>query len=97
MPSPEDIFRTGSEVKQSSIQMIWPELYDALAGLAAGQNTVVGCVIGDCPRTTPRPLAVARLTRMGHPACKAHVDRLADRPGGWPLPAADNYPERKVK
>ena len=92
MADAEAVFARGTDVNRNTLKMIWPELYDALAGLGPGQNRVVLCAIGSCPNTKPRPVAVARLTRMGHPACRAHVAKLADRPGGWPLPAKENMP-----
>lgn len=88
----ERIFAAGSESKKNTIKMIWPELYDALAGLGPGQqNRTVYCVLGSCPHTDPRPIAVARITKMGHPACRAHIAKLADKPGGWPLSAKENF------
>jgi hypothetical protein len=81
--------------KHSGLKIFWPELYDALAGLGPGQqNRTITCVVGSCPMTDPRPLAVARLSRMGHPACRSHVAKLADRPGGWPLRASENFPPK---
>jgi hypothetical protein len=89
----EAVFAAGTEAKQNMIKNLWPELYNALAGLTAGQNRTVYCALGSCPHTKPRPLAVGRITRMGHPGCRAHIAKLADRPGGWPLPAEENKRE----
>jgi hypothetical protein len=93
MADAERVFASATDSKRNAIKMIWPELYDALAGVETGRTSrFVTCVIGECPRKPAgeRPVAVARLTRHGHPACADHITRLADRSGGWPLPYKDN-------
>lgn len=82
---PFAIFRAG-EGKHSTLKILWPELYACLAGSDKPEVVrPVHCVLVPCVDAKPRPLAVARLFRFGHPACAMHVSRSADRPGGWPL------------
>jgi hypothetical protein len=72
--------------KHEVLKMLWAELYNCLARLDEdAPPRVVLCVLGSCPATQPRPVAVGRIQRRGHPACRAHIAKLADRPGGWPL------------
>lgn len=95
MGDAERIFRTEPrDSKRNMIKTVWPELYDALNGIGEGKpNRTVYCAVGDPEHIKQRHLATARITRMGHPACSVCVERLADRPGGWPLPAAENLRE----
>lgn len=92
MGEAERIFRSEErDSKRDMIKRIWPELYDALNGLENGKpNRTVFCAVGDPEHIKGRHIATGRVTRMGHPACSSCLARLADRPGGWPLPAADN-------
>lgn len=92
MGNAEDIFRNDPrDSKRDMIKRIWPELHDALNGIEDGKpNRTVFCAVGDPEHIKARHLAVGRITRMGHPGCSVCVARLADRPGGWPLPAAEN-------
>lgn len=88
------VFANGSDSKRQTLERFWPELYNALAGLGRDGkptgNRPVWCVLGGREHHEARVPAVARITRMGHPACAEHVAKLADRPGGWPLPAEEN-------
>jgi len=85
MPDPFVVFR-GNPSRQNTLKALWPELYEALVGPAVPEaEKVVNCVIMPCTQADPRPRAVARLDRWGHPACAQHVLQYADRPGGWPL------------
>lgn len=89
MPSgdPFKIFREAGSSKQETLQLVWPELYDALfvpaVGAVARQFPCPICK-GRYPNESPPPI-VGRLTYNGHPACRGCLDELADRPGGWPL------------
>jgi hypothetical protein len=88
MSDPFRIFEQGRS-KQETLKMLWPELYECLAKLDVPQaDRVIRCPVGTCgsgrtPGVGGR--AVGRLTRNGTPACRAHLDKLADRPGGWPM------------
>lgn len=94
MPAdPFRIFAGASSAKQEILKNLWPELYEALAKLDQPEaERVITCVIGSCPYTNPRPRAVGRLTRNGHPACRAHIAKMADRVGGWPLKREEDPP-----
>lgn len=78
------IFRA-TPSRQETLKVIWPELYECLAGIgrhAEPRNLL--CVIGDCPVTTPRRPAAGRLSPNGHPACAEHL-KGAEIRGGYPL------------
>lgn len=98
MPDPLDVFRAKPN-KHSILKTLWPELYAALAGEAGPGDAprpapVIPCVVGACS-TRPsghRPAAIARLGRWGPPACREHIDRHAERPGGWPLDLKEHRP-----
>jgi hypothetical protein len=85
--SPSRIFAEGGTSKQETLKMIWPELYEALAGIVAGQQSsrVLFCVLGDCGISKRGRIAVGRITRNGTPACAYCIGQMASRPGGWPL------------
>jgi hypothetical protein len=87
MTDPREVYRQGSEHQRSLLLKIWPAMHAAVAPSndEAEPARNVLCVIGSCPFTRPRPVAVGRLTRNGHPACRAHIAKLANRLGGWPL------------
>jgi hypothetical protein len=94
VPDAYDAFAQGSASRKQMLERFWPELYNALARVGeAGSQRAMWCVLGDLAHVNQHHPAVGRITRMGHPACQAHIDRLADRRGGWPLPAVEN--ERK--
>jgi hypothetical protein len=94
MADAREVFRNGSDARRQSLGRFWPELYNALAGLGSDGKPVetrsVWCVVGSVEHLKARVPAVGRLARMGHPACAEHIEQLADRPGGWPLPAEEN-------
>lgn len=85
MSDPFAIFRNTPN-RHGTLKALWPELYNCLAGTdkpeVPRERT---CVIGDCPKRVPQPIAVARIDRWGHTACAMHIELCADRPGGWPL------------
>lgn len=91
MPDPYAVFRDNPR-RQATLKTLWPELYEALGGgTPAGPppERVLPCVIAPCCDRTPRVRAVARTAQYGPSACAAHVQQLADRPGGWPLNVKD--------
>lgn len=94
MADPKAVFAGGTDARRQMIERCWPELYNALAGLnkdgKPDGSRAVWCVLGNAEHHAARVPAVARITRMGHPACAEHVAKLADRPGGWPLAAEEN-------
>ena len=94
MADAETVFAAGSDAKRQTLERLWPELYNALAGLGPdgkpATSRAVWCVVGSIEHHAARVPAVARLTRMGHPACAEHIAKMSDRPGGWPLPAEEN-------
>lgn len=91
MPDPKAVFAAGTDTNRAMLQRLWPALYNALAGTAPGEQRTIWCVVGDPDHIRRRVPAAGRITRMGHPACADHVAKLADRPGGWPLPAEENH------
>lgn len=86
MSDPHAVFRNGTEANRLTVQAVWPDLYNALAGVRTADDQLrdVGCVIGPCGKP-----AEGRLTLNGHPACAEHIARHATRAGGWPLALTD--------
>ncbi len=89
---PFKVFMDAPDSHREMLKTLWPELY---ASLAPASDTVrpLTCVLGSCPFTKPRPVAVGRITRNGHPACRKHIATAADRVGGWPLKLILDRPE----
>lgn len=94
MPTPEQVFRAGTDSKRNIIRQVWPELYGAFAPAGPPPDVplqVFYCVFsGHGPDR--RVLAVARTQARPHgsPACaiclRRHERLPGCRPGGWPLP-----------
>lgn len=93
MADDHGVFASGTEAKRNMLKQLWPELYDALAGLGPGSaGRKMWCVVGGEQHSRERHEAVGRLGRMGHPVCQQHADMV----GGqdiWPLPASENKPK----
>lgn len=85
------VFAADGEARAETLKLIWPELHDALAGLAGDlPDRQLTCASGRCAAPGligPRPVAVGRLNRGGAPACRPCIDRYGDG-GSWPLAGA---------
>lgn len=90
MPDPRAVFRQ-SPNKHRALATLWPELHEALAGIARA-TTAPRCATGnhrDAPHDA-RPYAVARVTLNGTPACSACIAQSTRQPaGGHPLQLTD--------
>lgn len=89
---PFRIFAEESESRRETIKLVWPELYQALAR-PAGAKPTWGCALsdhGDPPggRRSYHPVA-GRIWLNGPPACGPCLNRLSDRPDGYPLDRID--------
>ncbi len=92
MPDPYAVFRA-SPGRHDTLKALWPDLYAVLAGPPKVQaERIIPCCVAPCAQLPlrERPRAVARVHRWGPAACAAHVKKLADQPGGWPLEAKGN-------
>lgn len=105
MPTPEAVFREGTDSRRKILKQVWPELYDAFAPPGAEPDVPLQtfyCVFGG--HGTRKVLAVARSEQRPHgaPACAGCLRRMegchGTRPGGWPLPGrpGGGPPMRKV-
>lgn len=66
---------------RNTLRMLWPDLHAALMPAKAERHW--GCALGGHGHAYAP--VVGRLWRNGAPACQAHIDSNATRPGGWPL------------
>lgn len=97
MPDPVTVFRAKPN-KHSILKTLWPELYAALAGEVGPGDAprpapVIPCAIHPCSArpSGARPPSAGRLHRWGPPACRPHLDQLADG-DAWPLDLKEHRP-----
>lgn len=78
--------------KHETLQMIWPELYDALYVPPEGRRAW-GCGFHRGADGEPGPYfpVVARIWLNGPPACRECVAGKSDTPGGYPLKLIDPF------
>jgi len=92
---PFKLFAEESDSKRETLKMVWPALYDVLAGpLAAAADKPWGCAYAahvdplTGQRVEYRPV-VGRIWLNGPPACADCLVTLSSRPGGFPLTRVD--------
>jgi hypothetical protein len=78
------VFRD-DEARQETLAIVWPELHEALVGppaVGGDEGPIRVCSMGEHSPSAgvagPRPLAVGRVGRNGHPACRRHLDEFGD-------------------